>query len=369
MRRVYFSDVSFEFRRDNGQGSMMMKSRLMALAVATMLMMVAGVILIDDTDVDASVSTTGQVKVNYNTGNGWNSATVSAYNVYEAIAAVASDSTFSIETTNGSWSVSPYGYANPNENYGKLDKFNGSSTFYAYVYIKSDNTFSWEIAESSLGWYRPFQDYADTVMFPSGSSAGTANVALTTTPVAPGSDISTIPLTQIVTSGDDATNYRYAFTIKDTLNEVSVPSPTLVKNSQTQTTATHSLTDDDIRSDSGYTIYGYGSDAYLALKNAFTPDRVVGENDTYRLIIEPTYSYYQFYSWTDTILGIGTQDLSGMDDEGYYSQYKYWELTSNSTYLDFTLGFYSKLAGAPNDGDAFNLTYIISEKWYYPSES
>lgn len=346
-----------------------MKSKLMALAVATMLMMVAVAILTDDSDVDASVSTTGQVKVNYNTGSGWNSATVSAYNVYEAIAAVASDSTFSIETTNGSWSVSPYGYANPNENYGKLDKFNGSTTFYAHVYINTGEAFSWQTAESSLGWYRPFQDYANTVTFPNGTSAGTANVALSTVSGVPGSDITTIPLTQIVTSGDGAANYRYAFTIKDTLNEVSVPSPTLVKDSPSQTTATHSLVNEDIRDGEEYTIYGYGSDAYLALKNAFTPDRVDGQNKTYELIVEPTYSYYKFYSWTETILGIGTQDVSGTDAQGSYSQYKYWALRSNSIYLDFTLGFYSKLAGAPNDGDTFNLTYEISDKWYYPTGS
>lgn len=337
-----------------------MNQKIMAVLMAALLVAVVGVVIVDDaSDSDASVSTTGSIKVSFkDTGGNWVSTTVSAFDVYQAVDSAKTTLGYTITITgeNATWNKDEGGYYNPDINYGAISQINGSSNFTIFVY---NNTASqWVTAKAPLGWYRPFADYAAAVTFDDGTCAGASNVAISMDGSAP-SGISAISLTAISTTD----NFIYAFTLKDNLNTVNVPSGTMVLIEDGPFYDSHELTASDLQS--GITIYGYGSDAYLALKNAISP--VIGGEKTFELKGSSPYQYYQYYSWMDTIIGYGTQSIYGSDDNGDYSQYLYWiqSGTNSNNGGDYTLGYYSKLSGAYNDVDAFTLTYDVTEKYYY----
>lgn len=346
-----------------------MNQKFAAIIVATMLVAITGAVLLENaSESDGSVTTTGSVQVSYYTGteNGWSSVTVSAYDVYQAVNAAQTSLGYTVTVTENTWNqYNPYGYWEPNENYGTVTAVNGFSSFNIYVYNNTSN--SWVAAQAALGWYRPFTDYATTVSFVGGASAGASNVAITTAVSAPASDdVTPIGLTSIVSNG----NYRYAFTLKDNTQSVNVPSGTYVTTKNILGYNTETLTSEMLQG--GITIYGYGSDAYLALKNALSSSdsNIVGGNTTFVLNNPGTiYEYYTYYSWMGSILGSGTVPVTGTDeDDRTYTQYKYWVQDSVDTDLnggDYTLGYYSILNGAYNDVSEFTLTYDLWGQKYY----
>lgn len=344
-----------------------MNQKFAAIIVATMLVAITGAVLLENaSESDGSVTTTGSVQVSYYTGteNGWSSVTVSAYDVYQAVNASQTSLGYTVTVTENTWNqYNPYGYWEPNEDYGTVTAVNGSDSFNIYVYNNTSN--SWVAAQAALGWYRPFTDYAATVTFDGGASAGASNVAITTAVSAPGSnDVTPIALTSIASDN----NYRYAFTLKDNTAAVDVPSGTSVLTKSGRVYTTTTLTSTMLQE--GITIYGYGSDAYLALRNALSASNVVGGNTTFILNYPGTeYEYYSYYSWMGSILGSGTVPVTGTDEDGRsYTQYKYWVQDSVNTNLnggDYTLGYYSILNGAYNDVGEFTLTYDLWGQKYY----
>lgn len=338
-----------------------MFAKMKTVAVAALLVIVAGAIVINGVaDSEASVSATGSVQVSYTGASGWTSKTVDAYDVYQAVAAAQSDLgyTITISEENEDWQKTEYGYSNPNVNYGVISKINNGTDFTIYVY--NNETSTWAVAQSALGWYRPFADYAENVTFVGGIFAGTANVAISTDGSSP-SSITTISLTPIT----ETDNFRYAFTLKDNRNAIVVPTNTMVTIEDMDEYIDVALTENMLRG--GVTIYGYGSDAYLALKDALPG--VTGGDLTFELINAGDYSYYQYYSWMGTILGTGTIPITGQDEQGSYTQYIYWiqkDLPAGTESF-YTMGFYSKLSGAYNDVSSFSLTYDITAKYYQQS--
>ncbi len=336
-----------------------MIDKLKTVAIVALLVIVAGAVVVDGvTDSDASVSATGSVKVFYKDDGVWESKVVNAFDVYQAVQSAKVDLGYTVTITdeNSTWNIDEGGYWNPDINYGNISQIDGSSDFTISVYNNSDS--QWVIAEDSLGWYRPFADYATSVSFQSGVCAGASNVAISADGTTPSTE-ETIGLTQITNTSD----YRYAFTLKDNRNAVDVPAGTMVWIQRGLIFVQHELTASELAA--GITIYGYGSDAYLALKNAISP--VVGGVYTFELCGEAPYQYYKYYSWMDTILEAGTQTINGTEGERNYSQYVYWVQSGTNTTAggDYTLGYYSKLSGGYNDLDEFTLTYEITEKYYY----
>lgn len=337
-----------------------MDQKIMAVLMAALLVAVVGVVIVDDaSDSDASVSTTGSIKVSFKgADSNWVSTTVSAFDVYKAVDSAKTTLGYTITITgeNATWNKDEGGYYNPDINYGVISQINGSSNFTIFVY--NNSTSQWVTAKAPLGWYRPFADYAAAVTFDDGTCAGASNVAISMDGSAP-SGIDVISLTAIASTAD----FRYAFTLKDNQEIINVASGINVLINRGSSYVSHELTTSDLRA--GITIYGYGSDAYLALKNAISP--VVGGEKTFELMGSEPYQYYQYYSWMDTILGYGTQSIYDSDENGDYSQYIYWiqSGTNSNNGGDYTLGYYSKLSGAYNDVYAFTLTYDITEKYYY----
>lgn len=339
-----------------------MNGKMKTMMIAALLVIVAGAAVIySESDSEASVTTTGSFKVFYkNTGSSWSNTTVYAFDAYQAVesAKTALNYTVTVSDGNGAWQKTENYYSNPNVDYGKVSMINGNTNFTIFVYNNALST--WVVAQDPLGWYRPFTDYASTVTFENQAFAGTANVAISMDGSIPSTE-GTIALTPISQTSD----FRYAFTLKDNYGTVVVPENTTVTIEDWGEYVETTLTTDDL--EDGITIYGYGSDAYLAFKDALAT--VNGENHAYVLKNPGEYQYYQYYSWMGAILGSGTVDLSGTEQGSnrYYSQYVYWiqEDSDTGTECLYTLGFYSKLSGAYNDVDSFDMTYSITEKYYY----
>lgn len=350
------SDVVIGFAYNERRRNVM-NNKVISMMVAALLVIVAGAVMMDvASDSDATAS--GSVKVYYKGTGGWSDTTVSAFDLYQAVETAKTTLGYTITITgeNSTWNKLEDGYYNPDKDYGTISQINGSSDFTVYVY--DDESSAWVVAKAPLGWYRPFEDYAQTVTFQDGTCAGASNVAISTDGTVPtATDV--IDFTSVGTGAD----YRYAFTLKNNQNTINVPAGTNVKIKDGRNYVTHELTTTELRA--GITIYGYGSDAYLALKDALSP--VTGGDYAFELVDMGSYQYYQYYSWMDEILNAGTQSIYGSDSTGNFSQYIYWVQSGTGTTAgaDYTLGYYSMLSGSYNNLGAFTLTYDITEKYYY----
>lgn len=333
-----------------------MNKQLYALISAVLMVAVGCAVLVGATDdssaactdcncVDpANVTVTGSVNVYYYSENGWDNRAVAAYDLKQAVDAAASALGYDLTYTNGadSW-VSGW---DPSINYGQIATLDESSTFTVFVYNDAQG---WIVAQDAIGWYRPFSDYA-SVTFPNGSSAGAANIALVPAAVTaiPAGTTEMIGLTQVTETAE----YRYGFHIQGSYNNIQIPSGyrVTIYNSSSGLFQKTILTPSKLSE--GLTIYGYGSDAYLALKNAL-PGQVFGQDVTF---IDHD-GYYTYYSWMDRVLGAGTLSEFGSN----YSTYIYWaSYTCDGDYLSFTLGYYSKLIGSPNGACGFQYHYEVS---------
>lgn len=354
-----------------------MNNKLMA-TVLSVVMVLSCATLVTASDAIADTGETANVNVYYYTdANNYCVSSVYAYDLYQAVVTASGSLGISIETATiteeddygnmidykgDSWTAQHVGYIDVNPYYGTLSKIGGEdiSNFSIYVY-QSDR---WVIADPAIGWYRPFQDYADVAVFEDDRSAGAANILIV--PREYESEISfptdTMGLTQIGTTSE----YRYTFRIQNIAEGVTVTIPDdgiSVLMDVNGIDVGYTIHSSDI--ESGVTIVGYGSDAYLALLNALGNDYFDGQE----VRSDDSQGYTTYYSWMEHIFGISTEyethdeTVDGVD--GYWSDYYYWaSYTSSGDYLDFTLGYYSGLSGAPNPGTSFEITYELSSMFF-----
>lgn len=331
-------------------------------------------------DVDADTDEVANVNVYYYTDAGSCSCvSVYAYDLYQALVAAQSELEFTFELYSedatdyqgyavtyegGSWNAwhdataagypEEYSYWDINPYYGTLTKINGSDVLNYSIYVGIDS--EWVTAEPALGWYRPFQDYADVFEFENGASAGSANILIAPDGVDVPYPENAMELTSISKTGTD---YRYTFFIQDDSNSITIDGSIPVIYDISGTNMSGFITTSNLQE--GVTIVGYGSDAYLALNDAlsgYIEGQSVREDNSQD---PPTY-----YSWLETIFDVGTVSDFSQNEEGYWvSTYIYWaSYTSGGTYLDYTLGYYSGLPGAANSGTDFRLVYEKSEYVY-----
>jgi len=330
------------------------KIGVFAFAIAAM-MMVAGVFVITNTDDSEATTLTPTVNVYYYYEGNWECSPEVAYDLYQAIDGAKDYFEYTITTSNGSW-VSGY---NPNMDYGKISQVNGSGSFAIYAY---DGVSQWvNVTTSSLGWIRPFADYGAIVNVPNADISASANVAIVT-----GAE-NVNDITGMIALGDvhGHTNTLYKFTLHDnvgTLSFANVPVKTMVNGIWT----TVFISASDIKGTNYFDVYGYGSDAYLALIDAvgaslvsdnmnsnkidaWVEHQVFDENQVY------LYSYYTYYSWVVSLFGVGTSSSITSTSSTYW----YWMSSAPSNpYLSYNFGYYSQLTGAyNNEGSAFNYTY------------
>lgn len=305
----------------------------------------------------ADVTVTGSVNVYYYVNNQWDAVNVAAYDLKQAVDAASNTLGYSLTYATGAavWTDG----TNPSVNYGEITAVNNSATFTVFVY---DNTNSqWIEAQTAIGWYRPFADYASTI-FPDGSSAGAANIAIVSGTVTMNNGVPVIPagaaaelamvgLTQITQTAE----YRYCFHLQA---NITVPAGIMVTIYDEDDEAFTTVELNSTLLANGIVVYGYGSDGYQALKSAL-PGQVVGQEKTFELHINPNNTtYYTFYSWMDTVLGVGTVSEFGEN----YSKYTYWAsyTCDGNSYLSYTFGYYSKLVGRDLPACGFTYHYEVS---------
>ena len=349
--------------------------RSLAIIMGMMMIVAAGISMMPVADDVDATTTEGGVKVQYYDGNSWSSRTVVAYNLYKAVIAANTGEdnerlnyTLTFATGATDWQKTEQGISNPNENYGTIATVNGSGAFTVFVY-----TSTWEIANPAIGWYRPYADYASAVKFSDSDhrSAGSSNIAIVvgTVSTIPAGSEATIPLTPIAQNA----TYMYTFVLKDLVGSVAPttwPSVSFFDFEESEW-RTKVLSSANLRSTNGIKVRGYGSDAYLALKNALGSSNVIGQETVTKVNSNSDGStYLTYYSWMDKVLGSGTISNSDTNDDGSVTTtYKYWaSYTSTGAYLQYTLGYYSGIAGASNQGVDFRFYYEQSV-WTTPAPS
>lgn len=324
---------------------MMKCTKIMTFALIAVMIAAGGASVVGFQDSDADADSAQTIKVFYNaTGTEtWTSSGQNAYNVYLAIYGAMSSLGYTFETTasNTQWYVTSGGYSNPNMTYGKIDKINDSETFTILGYDSSDS--SWDdITSVALGWLRPYSDYSEVAVVGSSSSVY-SNIAIkmgnASTDAILSSDL--IGLTTV----QNNSAYYYTFYLFDTSATIVVQDGTQVKTSSGLQTLTASMLQ------SGITVCGYGSDAYLALKDA-VGSALVGQMTSW----VDQGSYYTYYSWMDTLFGTGTAS----ETSGGVTTYHYWaSYDSSMDYLDWTLGYYSTVHfDTGNVLDDFVIMYV-----------
>ena len=333
---------------------------MMALAVFAAAMMFAAPLVstgsADDADapvlgVNESVNGTYTVFVNDGTSAGWQSQTVSAYDGAQAVQAT----TFWTENPGsmGARTVIEYGYENLNASYGDITTLmnkteNANNVWNIYVLIGEN----WVLGQDAIGYYKCFSDYS--------ADWQTANIALEY-----GADATAVPssLSTYISEGFieptaitqvSGEAFAVQFYLK---NNIPIQYNPIISgqiydiNGNIVTAA--SLAD-------GVTVKGYGSDAYLALKNALNvsnTSNVVGSE-----------AIPSSYSWITTIFGMGTVQTQGQDTPLDWTddKYAYWNQynglysgTATDVLSPFVLGAYSSLASAPSTQAVFSMVYAV----------
>ena len=323
-----------------------MKTKIIALATAFLMVAVAGVCLINVSEsMDASVLDTDTVKVYVQDSNGIvNSESVYAYDLYEALNNVEV-LPLAVETDSGNdlWKIDAGDYLDVNKDYGDITNiaYGQSVTIYddteynVWVYTKNVSTgaYSWMSAIDALGWYHPFSDYS--AIYKVGNveySLAAANICIVIGNAAP--NVSGMIGLVSVTEFDS--DYEFSFYIKGDVDPISVA----VHTSNVSGNRVY-IDEDDIAA--GITVYGWGSNAYDALRNAIGATNVVGQQE---YVVEHnmgTYSYFTYFSLIDTIFGRGTESVFTPTT----SQYSWWgtKCVLDTDYEDcvFTLGYYTLL--------------------------
>ena len=339
-----------------------MKSKIVAIMIA-MLVSIGGVVVyVAQSDADGTNDpvTNGKMTVNLNYGTSWETPrVVDAYNGAIALDRYLGTTTphvidLSIQTTSG-------GYATVNYQYGAITSINNiaaSGDNVWNVFILNDSNV-WVKATDTLGWYRPFADYETAhrtaniaVIYGTETDAQTKISSYT-----PSVSSSIIPLAEI----KDNEYFKATFYIKLSQNASVLNA---IDNVGASLSGCENITPALINR--GVYVTGYGSDLYLALKDAL-PNAVTGQD----AVPSSGGSYPSVYSWIERFLGLYTLQVAGGDTPNDYTddswawwqEYASYSVGSNGvvagTMSDFALGLYSTIDDAPLTTYSYALYYGI----------
>ncbi len=316
-----------------------MNTKFIAIFTALVMVTVAGAAVCTSDDSQASVAG-GNVNISVYNGTSWTVYSGTGYNAYQAFIAangsnVVSDGDYVKQYTN------TYGsYDDINPDYGKITSVNNVANSSASEWKVLYYNGSWNVASCTLGFISPYTDaYCASANVALYYASSTTTDAIMIAAAASGASISANLINP--SSGAD---YCYCFTIKVsvTSDNLSIVDGTSVIMKDDEGSYAHvTLTKDMLCS--GVTIYGYGSNAYAALKNAVGSSNISG-----------TETSATYYGWLNSLFGLGTVSSS--------SGYTYWSQTVSGTYSSFSMGYYSTITGVPADGytmvaSSFGLVY------------
>ncbi len=359
--------------------------KLMAALVAFMMLAVGAVVIISDSQSDATNTGNETVNVYFDGTGSWVSDSYYKFNVFQAIQAAcgASNLKLYIESSETDWTETTTGNSTyPNPYYGTISKvgryvFNPmagwivSGVTESFHIYGSNEDGNWvEITPYALGWIRPFTDYADYAQLAIDDDNTIASFAPAFANIAIqmyGTSLSGISTSTLksLTDPNGRSDCAYTFILKDSSNQVDFHGSTYYAKKTLGGNASQIYVS-DLRADGGLTVYGYGSDAFLALIDA-TNGATYGQKPTH--IYNSVYQYYTNYSWMDTMFGMTTvtTPTSGGNIYDYWASYKGTGTTAE--YMSFNLGYHTQIPDAYEyqfpwsstpyvcDGSVFTLDY------------
>lgn len=321
----------------------------MIAVIAAVMMIVAIPIGLAASDADADTGVTGTYSVYAYDGSAWSSDIVSAYDAAQAVQASdmwdANTDSMVAKYTEGDWVT--YNYTT----YGNITTFMGktnTATEQWNVFIVDTNE-SIVAAEDCLGSYKCFSDYdqahrtANIILYYDASDI-TADDVLDSFAGYDGA-VSMSNITSVTES--DAYKVTFTLSIEYDGVDASITGTVLDVNG-------NAVTDAALKA-STMTIVGYGSDCYLALKDAVGSANFTGEDTV------PGQGY-NAYGWMGEMFGLGTVQTAGTDTPSDWTddKYAYWCIYNDAEHLaDFVLGAYSPLAcaGEPFGDNTISLIY------------
>ena len=286
-----------------------MQSRIAAMAVAVMMIAIAGttaIASIGDADATGAI---GDFDFYLDTDSGYVKYESVGINASAALSSQSALLTAMDSTVDNAFSKqyhNEYGdYTSINTEWGAITKNAASAVegsqwnVYVYTFDGDNGAGHWKIADKTLGFYKPFDDYSEAY--------ATANVALSYGPATTGapSDLPSVGL-QDLTAVTETATYAVNFEIR------------------------YDGDDETINT----TVTGYGSDAAIALINAVGDDEGEAELD-----MTPGVSYGYLIS----LFGKSTDDSSG--------SWMWWQMMNDSktssqlVESQFYLGFYTAIPG------------------------
>lgn len=315
--------------------------------------------MIDSPDSEADSTNTYGFNLWINYGNGWSSSIAAdGYDASIALQNYATSNEIALTIDSATYTVQ-YGYKYINTNYGNVttlgENTEDESNKWTTIYYPASGS-GWTIGSDALGYYKPFADY--------NSNYQTANIALYYG-TASGAEnaIQSLPtsgLRSVVPTTDIVGNANYAVNFYVKIDQTAFDDAT-DKGMVFSVVGLPSVTLDTLKT--GQTITGYGSDLYLAFKNA------VGTNISAVEDVpgEDHGTYIMNYSWMNSLFGLGTVLVDDQGDEdwsndvyAWWTQYTAYSDDSNDendVKSDFVLGYYSPLSDAPNVMTTYALVY------------
>lgn len=321
-------DKSKEAKRKAKKGNDIMNKFI--AVIAAVMMIVAIPIGLTASDADADTGVTGTYSVYAYDGSAWSSDIVGAYDAAQAVQASdmwnANTDSMVAKYTPGTWVT--YNYTT----YGNITTFMGQTNtdneqWNVFVINTSGNIVA---AEDCLGSYKCFSDYdqahrtANIILF-----YGTSDMAVLV-PTMYNAYADKVAESSI-TNVSDSEAFKVSFNLQITYPGVNASISGSVYD------VNGNLVSDASLKASTVTVVGYGSDCYLALKDAVGAANFTGEDNV------PGQGY-NAYGWMGEMFGLGTIQTGGTDTPSDWTDdtYAYWCIYDSTGQLaDFVLGAYS----------------------------
>ena len=301
----------------------------MIAVIAAVMMIVAIPIGLAADGADADTGVTGTYSVYAYDSNGWSSDIVGAYDAAQAVQASemwATGDSMVAKYTEGDWVTYNYTtYGNITTFMGKTN--NATEQWHVFIIDVSGNIV---VAEDCLGSYKCFSDYdqshrtANIILF-----YGTSDLA-TYAPMMYNAYLDKVAESAI-TNVSDSDAFRVTFSLQIIYSGVSA---SIVGDVYDM--SGNPISDASLKA-STVTVVGYGSDCYLALKDAIGSANFTGEDTV------PGQGYNP-YGWIGDMFGLGTVQTAGTDTPSDWTddKYAYWCIYDSTGLLaDFVLGAYS----------------------------
>lgn len=303
----------------------------MIAAIAAIMMIVAIPIGLAADGADADTGVTGQYSVYAYDGSAWSSDIVDVYDAAQAVQASemwnANTDSMVAKYTEGDWVT--YNY----DSYGNINTFMGqtnTATEQWNVFVINTNG-SIVAAEDCLGSYKCFSDYdqdhrtANIILYYGINSMPAQIVA------AQYNAYSDKVAESSITNVSDSEAFKVSFNLQITYSGVNASISGSIYD------VNGNLVSDASLKASTVTVVGYGSDCYLALKDAVGSENFTGEDTV------PGQGY-NAYGWMGEMFGLGTVQTGGTDTPSDWTDdtYAYWCFYDSTGQLaDFVLGAYS----------------------------